>query len=411
MGLIKFVLGSCLLIFFFLSCAEQPEKSPPKKEIDMPRTAVGKAVGANSSLPFLFSNGKRTLLSFVEKEGDTLTKLKYTELISGEWQSPQEIMRGTDWFVNWADFPMIAENKENLWSHVLKKTTPDTYSYDVKMNVLPIRGKEWKTDLPLHTDGTPTEHGFVTALPYKEAFFVTWLDGRNTMKNEAGERGAMTLRAAEVSVAGKITSESELDVRTCDCCQTTAAITDNGPVVLYRDRSENEIRDISIVRQVAGKWSRPKQIHDDGWQIKGCPVNGPKVASLGNTLVAAWFTAAQEKARVQVVFSKDGGAHFDAPIVISEAKALGRVDVVLLDADTAIVSWMEAEEKQAQLNAVRVSRTGEKSEVTHITTMDASRKSGFPQMELVGDKIYFAWTDVSTDTSQVRIADFMVSDF
>ena len=105
----------------------------------------------------------------------------------------------------------------------------------------------------------------------------------------------MTLRAAIVSERGEVSKDILLDNRSCDCCQTTAAITTNGPVVIYRDRSEEEIRDISIVRQVEGKWTAPKVIHSDNWQINGCPVNGPKVASLGNNLAVAWFTAAGDQ--------------------------------------------------------------------------------------------------------------------
>ncbi|MDB4292876.1 hypothetical protein N9954_05660 [Maribacter sp.] len=408
---IQYLIGNSILLLLFMGCGEQQKKAAPAQEADVQPTAVGEPIGQHSSLPFLVANGERTLLSFVEKKGDSLTTLKYTELIKGEWQAPQEILSGTDWFVNWADFPMIAENKGNLWSHVLKKSTAGTYSYDVKMNVLPKGAAEWETNLALHTDGTPTEHGFVTVLPYKEGFFVCWLDGRNTLENEAGERGAMTIRAAEVAANGKLSAETELDVSSCDCCQTTAAITDSGPIVLYRDRSEEEVRDISIVRQVDGEWTTPKTIHDDGWQIKGCPVNGPKVAALGNTVVAAWFTAAEKNPRAQVAFSNDAGAHFDAPIPIAGAKALGRVDVLLLDGDTAIVSWLESYDKHAQLKAVKVSRSGTLSEYHVIMELDASRMTGFPQMEMVEDLIYFAWTDVSKAKSQIRVAKVLVTDF
>ena len=113
--------------------------------------------------------------------------MRYVKLKDGEWQTPHEIVQGTDWFVNWADFPMIAENQGNLLSHVLKKSSAGTYSYDVKLNVLPKGSITGATNLALHTDGTQTEHGFVTAVPYKAgSFFVTWLDGRNTLEKEDG---------------------------------------------------------------------------------------------------------------------------------------------------------------------------------------------------------------------------------
>ena len=279
------------------------------------------------------------------------------------------------------------------------------------MNVKPKGATEWKTDLPLHTDGTPTEHGFVSIVPYNDHFFVNWLDGRNTEENEVGERGAMSLRAGVVSVTGEMLEEYELDARTCDCCQTTSVITDNGPIVIYRDRSANEIRDISIVRQVAGEWTAPKAIHEDNWQIKGCPVNGPKVDALGNNVVVAWFTGAENAPKVQVSFSSNGGEVFTAPIVIAEGVILGRVDVLWTDEDNAVVSWMEANDKSALFKAMIVRKDGTTSQPQVITKMADSRKSGFPQMEMVEETLYFAWTEQVAAVTQVRTAKMSVDAF
>jgi hypothetical protein len=43
--------------------------------------------------------------------------------------------------------------------------------------------------------------------------------------------------------------------------------------------------------------------------------------------------------------------------------------------------------------------------------MDGSRKTGFPQMELVKDKVYFAWTDVTKGTSTIKTAYVLVEQF
>ena len=52
-------------------------------------------------------------------------------------------------------------------------------------------------------------------------------------------------------------------------------------VPVYRDRTEAEIRDIAIVRLVDGIWSDPALVSADGWEIAGCPVNGPAIDSAG----------------------------------------------------------------------------------------------------------------------------------
>jgi hypothetical protein len=388
-----------ILLVFLMSCVESP-----KKEMPLVNAMASPAI-SGSAMPYLFSNGEKTFLSWVEQQGDTLAKLRYAELLDGQWQAPKEIVQGGDWFVNWADFPMIMENQGNLMAHVLKKSADDTYAYDVKLNVLARNKEQWVSDISLNTDGSPTEHGFVSAIPDTDgSFLVTWLDGRNTLEGETGARGAMTLRTAKVSASGAISAETEVDAGTCDCCQTSMAMTQNGPIIVYRDRSENEVRDIGIVRQVNGAWTAPTIVYDDGWQIKGCPVNGPKAAALGNALGVAWFTAAGEKPMVKFAFSSDGGAQFDLPITVSGVQPMGRVDVLMLDGATAIISWMEANGDRAEIKAVKIDRDGKKLEPITIAALDGSRKTGFPQMELVDDRVYFAWTDAGEGTTAIQTA-------
>jgi len=399
MGDIK-ALSIVLMLFLSFSCAENEKKEPPIVHL------VASPAAKTSSLPSLTSNNGAMLLSWVEKIGDSMAILKYAQLKNGEWGAPKEIDRSKDWFVNWADFPAIVENHGNLISHVLKKSSSETFSYDVKLNVLPKGNSTWTTGLQLHSDMTKTEHGFVTSLPYmQDSFFITWLDGRNTSGTGHGHHeGAMSIRAAEVSADGLVRNEHLLDERTCDCCQTTAAITGNGPIVIYRDRSEEEVRDMSIVRRVHGEWTKPKPVFSDNWKINGCPVNGPKAAAIGNNVVVGWYTGANEVSKVKVAFSSDGGENFDIPIRIGDSTVMGRVDIVMIDSENAIVSWMETIEKEAQIKAVKVHRSGKVFTPVVINRLDASRKTGFPQMELVGNKVYFAWTDVTNGIETVKTA-------
>ncbi|MEO9512128.1 MAG: hypothetical protein ABJN84_17935 [Flavobacteriaceae bacterium] len=401
----KFI-GVLVLTLLLTSCNYSEKKVKKKKEIVH---YISSPTNTASSLPALFTKTDKPLLSWVTKINDSVVQFNYSNLVEGNWQEPKEMVRGTDWFVNWADFPVIAENNGNLISHVLKKSSKATFSYDIKLNVLPEGKTQWSTGLPLHTDSTKTEHGFVTILPYKEdSFFITWLDGRNVDNSDHGHnhnvKGTMNIRAAEISPNGTVSNDVLLDNRTCSCCQTTAAITDNGPVVLYRDRSDEEIRDISITRLVNGKWTEPKAIHDDLWKINGCPVNGPKIDAIGNNLAVSWFTAANNEPKVKLAFSTDGGENFDSPILVSDFNAMGRVDVILLDNENAIASWMETVDNKAQIKAMKISRSGQKSKPIIISKLENSRNAGFPQMGLIKDQVHFAWTDVTNEKSTIKTA-------
>ena len=354
---------------------------------------------STSGEPFLFTDKDSTVyLSWIETSDDK-TILKFSSLQNNQWSDPMIIATGNTWFVNWADYPMIATNGKQFVAHFLDKSGEGTYAYDVKLTTSGDSGNKWTEPQVLHDDGKKVEHGFVTLIPYGENFFVTWLDGRNTemegmkemkgMDHHDGHHGAMSLRAAVIDAKGNKIKEWELDNKTCDCCQTSAAITTNGPVVVYRDRSDKEIRDMSIVRFIDGQWSEPQTIHNDNWKIAGCPVNGPRVAWENNNLAVAWFSAATDTSQVNVIFSTDGGATFGRPIRVDEGTAIGRVDIVMIDDKSVMVSWMEG----TIIKVAKVHSDGVKEPSIIIASSSESRSSGFPQMTKSGNQLIFAWRD------------------
>jgi hypothetical protein len=347
----------------------------------------------SSSTSFLYTQGNGdVLMSWVEKK-DSQAMLKYSTWNGEQFSAPQQITSGKKWFLNWADFPAIASNKQSLLAHFLQKSDSGKFSYDVMLTHA-ADGKTWHEPAVLHDDGLPAEHGFVSMVPYDKHFFVSWLDGRHTtMDHSSGDghhgKGSMTLRAAVIDTRGNKLQEWEADNRVCDCCQTSSAITANGPVIVYRDRSEEEIRDISIVRLVNGSWTAPKPIAVQNWKIAGCPVNGPRIAAQGNNLAIAWFSAPESKPQVNVVFSKDGGASFSAPLRIDEGDAVGRVGIAWVDDKTVAVSWLEGDDLK-----VRLATTGlTTSAPVKMVMASKERAGGFPQMVFAHDKLLLSWTD------------------
>lgn len=390
-----------LLLFCLLAigCSKQENSVESARSLSPPSKPT-------SAEPFLFTDKDSTVyLSWVEK-GEEKSELKLSTLNHDQWTEPTTIASGNSWFVNWADYPMIAANGSQLIAHFLDKSGESTYAYDVKLTMSSDKGKTWSPPSVLHDDKKSAEHGFVTILPFNNNFFVTWLDGRNTvmegmegMDHHDGHHGSMSLRAAIIDAAGNKLNEWELDNKTCDCCQTTAAITDNGPIVVYRDRSDEEIRDMSIVRLINGQWTAPKAIHNDNWKIAGCPVNGPRVDSRGNNIAAAWFSAASDTAHVNVIFSNDGGATFGNSIRIDEGGAIGRVDIVILDGSSAMVSWMEGN----MIKAAKVHSDGTLEPSIIVAASSETRSSGFPQMTRSGNQLIFAWTDDKEKNIKVAV--------
>jgi len=342
----------------------------------------------------------KVLLSWVEYENDSLDALKFSWLDLDGWSEPKTIAQGTDWFVNWADFPSLVNvDNSNMTAHWLQKSASGTYDYDVHLSQSKDGGTSWSPSFIPHRDGVNAEHGFVSMVPTPDAkTFAVWLDGRNT-KNETDN--AMTLRSAEIDSEGNLTEEVELDQRVCDCCQTGATWTDKGPIVVYRDRSDDEIRDISIVRKVDGKWTAPTSLHNDEWKIAGCPVNGPSIDSKDNYVAVAWFTIANGEPKVLISTSKDYGHTFSKPIRLDQGDAIGRVDVVV-DNKISIVTWMENEDEDAAIKMRTVGFDGNISDVFRIGKNSGSRSSGFPRLARHDEGLFMAWTDALDSISMVR---------
>ncbi|OJJ22379.1 hypothetical protein BKI52_06770 [marine bacterium AO1-C] len=348
-------------------------------------------------------------MSWQQKLASGKHALWMSKFNNNSWSKPIKVVQegAQKWFVNWADFPTLTTfGKNAIAVNFLQKSANSTYAYDVKLKISNDAGKTWQPTFTAHTDGTPTEHGFVSLAPAsKNRFLAVWLDGRETAKksHDSPQHGghhhgasakAMTLRAAFFDTQGKPSQPTLLDSRVCDCCQTALAATDNGFVAVYRNRSAEEIRDIGYVTYRNGQWSKPQILHSDGWKINGCPVNGPSISANGNQVAVAWYTNARNQPRVKVAFSKDGGQTFGYPTKIDEGNPLGRVAIAALPNGGAIVVWLEMKDNKTLLQLCKVSANGKLSKVETISQTSQSRASGFPQITIQGKQALIAWTQV-----------------
>ncbi|HEX8411606.1 MAG TPA: sialidase family protein [Thermoanaerobaculia bacterium] len=397
-----------VLALLTLRCAEEGNAAGPKTQ-RKGLEAVASPAGANAAEPFLSATRDGVLLSWLEPvAGTDRTALRFARYRGGKWSAPRTIVDRNDLFVNWADFPSIVEDaKGTLFAHWLQKSGASTYSYDVRMATSTDGGATWGKPFLLNRDGKQAEHGFVTlaALP-GGGVGATWLDGRNmkTGGDHEHDAGDMTIRYATVTANGTVAADTALDQRTCECCTTGMAVSARGPVIAYRDRTEDEVRDISYVTKTAKGWTPPKLVNADGWKINGCPVNGPQVDARGQRVVTAWFTAAGERQRVHAAFSDDGGATFGKPVVVDDGKPAGRVDVLLLDADTAFVTWLEQTAGGAEIRARRVPRNGTLPASIKIADSATARAAGFARTARSGNEIWFAWTEQSATSKRIHVA-------
>jgi hypothetical protein len=389
------------------ACAPDEREAPPSLPLRLLETPAREGSGES----FLSSDEDGVLLSWIERIPGGGHQLRVARLGADlVWTAVNTVSQGDDFFVNWADFPSVVQGAGGrIWAHWLQREEGEGLAYAIRITHSADGGTTWADPWTPHEDGTRTEHGFVTLFPWGEGIGVTWLDGRKYAPGPAGEAPTreMTVRFREVGPDGA-GPEVLLDPRTCDCCQTDVAVASTGPVMVYRDRTAEEVRDIYVTRWTADGWTEGVPVHDDGWVIAGCPVNGPAVDAHGDRVAVAWFTGSGDEPRVNVAFSTDAGRSFGQPIRLDGGNPSGRVDLRMEGDSTVLVTWLERTEGDAaEIRMARVSPGGGAADYV-VASSSSARASGFPRMALapwVPGAVLLTWTDVSDpDASVVRVA-------
>ena len=334
-------------------------------------------------------------LSWIERAPDESARMSFARLDGEAWGTPRPIATGDDWFVNWADLPGLAAGSDGtLLAHWLQYLGEGTYAYGVRIRLSTDAGSTWSEARWLHEDRSPVEHGFVSAVPTqvngRDEFLTTWLDAR-ALAAGANEDASTALFVRTVGADGALGPEACVDSRVCDCCPTSLAAVGGEFALAYRDRSAAEVRDIAWARGEGPALVFEALVNDDGWEIDGCPVNGPRLASDDDRLAAVWFTGADEaQARVYAAFFD--GERFGDPITLDDGNPEGRVDAIFLDG-TLVAAWLENAGERWEWRIRTVHPGGGTSRASRIAAVAPGRRSGLLRLAAESpDTCLAAWT-------------------
>lgn len=347
--------------------------------------------GAGALGPSLTAGPDGTVyLSWLEPAEADAWALKFSrfEAESMRWTAARTIAQGAGWFVNWADFPQLAVQDGRMTAVWFVENPPAEgraghhgSGYHAVLSESADGGATWRPARPVSRESAAVE--FVALLPQSRGLLAAWLDGRQRSKGV--DRQALYARAS-----GDAPQPDQLvDDSVCDCCQLALLQLTGGALLAYRGRTGDEVRDIRLARYHHGRWEVPRTLHDDGWKIAGCPVNGPRLAAHGDTVAAAWFTGAGDQPRVQVKISRDGGATFGEAVRVDLGRPQGRVDCAVTGDGAALVTWLETtgEAVRGGVYARRITAAGEVSPPHMLAATKTTRASGFPRIALLpGDK-------------------------
>lgn len=196
-----------------------------------------------------------------------------------------------------------------------------------------------------------------------------------------------------------LAGETLVDPRVAVESGTSAAMTWDGPVVVYRDQSDEGFQDIAIVRREDARWTEPDLVYKEGEQPIEEPTSGPRVAALRRDVAVAWYGVSEQGFRVLVAFSKDAGRSFGFPVEVNsgkmEARARDTVDVVLDNNGNALVLWMAGAEREK--NAINLTRVSSDGRLGEKLTVDEGLINGMPQLVRAGKRVAVTWIDGSSD--------------
>jgi len=323
-------------------------------------------------------------MSWIEPGGEHEGRICMAQLQGNRWSDASEIHTSKRLFINWADTPKIAASKDDvliIWPEMIGK---GTYAYGLRYAFSSDMGERWSQPRWLHDDRSPSEHGFPSIQPMDHGFAVVWLDGRHL---ESHKR--MQLMYREVYPSG-LGPEQVIDDQTCECCQTALLARHDELWVAYRDRSDDQIRDIYVAAKHDAGWRPGHAIHPDGWEIHGCPVNGPALAGSGSTRGIAWYSGHPQPA-VRVAWSCDPEQPLGSVLRIDQGDPIGRVDVAFPSDDRMWVSWLEAVGEEQQVIAAEVDIRSGISAAIKVDGTPTGRVSGFPRMATLDDRTLIAY--------------------
>jgi hypothetical protein len=327
-------------------------------------------------------------LSWIDTLGTDGHALRYSKWTAGKWTSAETISQGKGWFVNWADFPALSVTPSGgMLAHWLTRfPAGGTHGYGIRVASKAAGSSKWRETHGIRLEEKNDYAGFLTFQGNGAIYLAP------PEVAEAGHR--KTVRYITFNKEGGVSKDLELDTDACSCCQTAIGETTKGLIAAYRDHAPGEIRDIAIVRERDGVWTKPETLHADGWKINGCPTDGPSITTEKNDVAVAWLTRANDVPRIKLKLSRDSGAAFGKLVTLDDGNPSGRPSVISLGKDGLLATWLEKSgTDKVEIRLRRISWDGVAQASQKIAEAPLGRGVGFPRIAVSGDKILIAWRD------------------
>lgn len=224
----------------------------------------------------------------------------------------------------------------------------------------------------------------------EEGAYAFWL--------RPGPEGSATLLGTRV-----LAGETVLDPQVASATETSAAMTWDGPIVVYRDRDDQDSHSLAVVRRQDGHWTESRKIYSESG---GGLISAPRVAALERRVAVAWMAEPASGPRLRIAFSVDAGRSFAPPVDLAAAppgaSTTGPAAVTFDDEGNALVLWVIARGAESStVQVTRVAADGRCGDWLQLGEGPVSPRGSFPQLVRAGSRLAVSW--IEGDPGRVRV--------
>lgn len=231
--------------------------------------------------------------------------------------------------------------------------------------------------------------------------WVAWLDlGRYAAADAAHTASKDTMPMPDVEADLRVATSSDdgrsfgssviLDSTSCICCRTAVVGGPQGAMIAWRHVYPVNLRDIVVGAPGAGGAAPAfARVHEDKWQINGCPEVGPDLAvGTDRGVHVVWYTGAEGRQGLYYAESPDGGKTFGEPVAVRAGPGVTPSTVkVALSGSTPWLFWEEGDTTGTRL------RLGHIAGGRLVAEPDTVGQGATPAMASGGTVIGLAWED------------------
>lgn len=245
------------------------------------------------------------------------------------------------------------------------------------------------------------------------AMHVAWLDGRDAHAAEAaGARSSMRQDLFQ-AVWRPDGTHDEVRVASdvCFCCKTSVASGIDGTTyVAWRHIYPTNLRDIAVARSTDGgkTFNAPVRVSADGWQIAGCPDDGPSIAvDAAGTLHVAWPTMVEGQEPGKGIFysySSDGARTFSPRLRVDDGNGAASHPQLAADATGVAIVWDGGSPSRVYLRDITSQAKTWTPRLGAVLTLgEPVRPANYPAVAASATSTVVAWTETTDAGSEIRV--------